>query len=73
MTSPLIRTPPYSMKIFALETFTNCTKTTKLAKVFSRKKFRYTVVTDGRKEHTQTHTFLGGVKCFQELITKIPN
>ena len=61
------------MKTFSAETFANCPETAILAKVFTRKKFRYTVVTDGRKEHTQTHTFLGGVKCFQELMTKIPN
>ena len=39
MTCPLIRTPPYSMKIFAVTTFANCPKTAKFAKVFTRKRF----------------------------------
>ena len=39
MTRPLIITAPYSMKIFALETFTNCPETAKFAKVFTRERF----------------------------------
>ena len=39
MTCPLIITPLYSMKIFAVKTFTNCSKTAKFAKVFTCKRF----------------------------------
>lgn len=32
-------TPPHSMRIFAVKKFTNCPKTAKFAKVFTRKRF----------------------------------
>ena len=32
-------TPLYSMKIFAIKTFTNCPETAKFAKVFARERF----------------------------------
>ena len=39
MTCPLIMTPLYSIKIFAVKTFANCPETVKFAKVFTRETF----------------------------------
>ena len=39
MTRPLIMKPMYSMKIFAVKTFTNCPETAKFVIVFTREGF----------------------------------
>ena len=39
MTHPLITTPSYTMKIFAVKTFANCSKTAKFEKVFTHERF----------------------------------
>ena len=49
MTCPLIMTPPYSMKIFAVKTLADCPKTAKLAKVFTRERFLlYSIYNNGK-------------------------